>query len=255
MNKQEQLKKQIARSDEEKAIEDDLLAALNEDEELPLKLCAGGQLDKPAVMIKDVSFNYPGGKTLFSDVEMRVEATSNARIVLMGENGNGKTTLVNILMGKLEPTTGIVERESGARIAVVNQHHADQLDLTLTPLAFLKSKFPGDGSNAQDLKLRSHLAGCGISAELMMRPGTALSGGQRSRVALAAVSFARPHVLVMDEPTNNLDLEAVAALAECVENFDGGVLLVSHDQYFVGRVAKEVRSVTPPCSQQFLLLM
>ena len=72
---------------------------------------------------------------------------------------------------------------------------------------------------------------------------------ERSRVALSAVSYARPHVLVMDEPTNNLDLEAVAALAECVQSFNGGVVIVSHDQYFVSRVANEVwvvegRSVT-----------
>ena len=62
----------------------------------------------------------------------------------------------------------------------------------------------------------------------------------RGGVALAAVSYVEPHILVLDEPTNNLDLESVAALAECVEKFDGGVILVSHDQYFVGRVAKEV---------------
>ena len=66
------------------------------------------------------------------------------------------------------------------------------------------------------------------------------TGGQRSRVALAAVSYVEPHVLVLDEPTNNLDLESVAALADCVERFEGGVILVSHDQYFVGRVAREV---------------
>ena len=66
------------------------------------------------------------------------------------------------------------------------------------------------------------------------------AAAERSRVALSAVSYARPHVLVMDEPTNNLDLEAVAALAECVESFNGGVVIVSHDQYFVGRVAREV---------------
>ena len=71
-------------------------------------------------------------------------------------------------------------------------------------------------------------------------PAHALSGGQRSRVALAAVSYVEPHILVLDEPTNNLDLESVAALADAVEAFKGGVILVSHDQYFVGRVAKEV---------------
>ena len=71
-------------------------------------------------------------------------------------------------------------------------------------------------------------------------PSSALSGGQRSRVAMAAVSYTQPHILVLDEPTNNLDLESVAALADCIEKFKGGVVLVSHDQYFVGRVAKEV---------------
>jgi len=238
MNKQEQLKKQIARSDEEKRIEDDELAALNEDEELPLKILAGGTLEKAIAACRQVGFNYKGGKTLFKGVEMVIDG--NSRIVLMGENGNGKTTLVNVILGALDCVTGHVDREAGARIAVVNQHHADQLDLSLTPLAFLKKEYPGNGSNDHDLGLRSHLAGCGINAEVQMRPGTALSGGQRSRVALAAVSFGKPHLLVLDEPTNNLDLEAVAALADCVEAFDGGVLLVSHDQYFVGRVAKEV---------------
>ena len=71
-------------------------------------------------------------------------------------------------------------------------------------------------------------------------PSSALSGGQRSRVALAAVSYTQPHVIVLDEPTNNLDLESVASLADCIEGFAGGVVLVSHDQYFVSRVAKEV---------------
>ena len=71
-------------------------------------------------------------------------------------------------------------------------------------------------------------------------PSSALSGGQRSRVALAAVSYTQPHIIVLDEPTNNLDLESVAALADCLDSFEGGVVLVSHDQYFVGRVAKEV---------------
>ena len=69
--------------------------------------------------------------------------------------------------------------------------------------------------------------------------GARLSGGQRARVALAAVSYAQPHVLILDEPTNNLDLESVAALADAVESFKGGVILVSHDQYFVTEVANE----------------
>merc|ERR1712176_1286625 len=103
---------------------------------------------------------------------------------------------------------------------------------------------PGDGSYNQEQALRGHLATCGCGADLQNVTAGSLSGGQRSRVAMAAVSFERPHVLVMDEPTNNLDLESVEALSESVKNFDGGVVLVSHDQYFVSEVAKEVWSVS-----------
>ena len=71
-------------------------------------------------------------------------------------------------------------------------------------------------------------------------PALALSGGQKSRVAMAAVSYQKPHLIILDEPTNNLDLESCEALASAIENFKGGVVLVSHDQYFVERVAKEV---------------
>ena len=78
-----------------------------------------------------------------------------------------------------------------------------------------------------------------LRKDMQNTPASALSGGQRSRVALAAVSFLKPHVLVLDEPTNNLDLEAVAALADSVKKFAGAVICVSHDQFFVGQVANE----------------
>jgi ATP-binding cassette subfamily F protein 3 len=108
----------------------------------------------------------------------------------------------------------------------------------------MKREHPGDGSREHESKLRGHLAQCGVPGDgrekgLQNVPGSALSGGQRSRVAMAAVSYARPHLLVLDEPTNNLDLESIAALADAVRAFEGGVILVSHDQFFVSAVATE----------------
>ena len=113
-------------------------------------------------------------------------------------------------MGSLEPTEGEVKRNPHARFALVNQHHADQIDLTLTPLEFLHKLFPGDGSNEHLQKLRGHLSSCGVTSgssvvnaggakvkDLQNTPASALSGGQRSRVALAAVSYTRPHILVL----------------------------------------------------------
>ena len=199
------------------------LADLDEDAELPLKLCAGGMLTRPIVRLEGVGFRYSAGTPLlFSDVEMTID--SKSRVCLLGENGEGKTTLVKLITGELDATFGAVTRDRGARVALVNQHHADQLRYDMTPLAFMAEKFPGDGSLAHAQEIRSHLAGCGVSvAQQTVRAG-ALSGGQRSRVALAAVSFSRPHLLVLDEPTNNLDLEAVAALADAVDAFEGGVV-------------------------------
>ena len=218
------------------------MAGLQEDVELAITLASGGALGGFIVQCRGVAFNYPEGPTLFAGAEIGV--TSTSRIVLLGENGNGKTTLVKLIQGVLAPVAGEVWRSPKARLALVNQHHADQLDLTLTPLQFLARQFPGDGSREHDHKLRSHLAGCGVQGgaketDLQSVPISALSGGQRSRVAMAAVSFARPHLLVLDEPTNNLDLESIAALAECVQKFEGGVILVSHDQFFVSAVATE----------------
>ena len=235
--------KQADKLEEEAAAMAEEAASLTEDAETPLSLKAGGELGAGimAVQIKGVGFRYessPDARLLFRGAEVGID--SKSRIVLLGENGNGKTTLVKLMLGELRPTEGEVIHASGVRIALVNQHHADQIDLTMSPLQFMMDKFPGDSSYDHEQALRSHLHSCGVTSEMQMLPSSALSGGQRSRVALAAVSYTEPHILVLDEPTNNLDLESVASLADCIESFAGGVVLVSHDQYFVSRVAREV---------------
>lgn len=251
INKMQMKAKQADKLEEEQAEHAQNLAALQEDMELPMKISAGGELDGFVVQLQGVAFGYPGAPTLFENCEFGI--TSKSRIVLLGENGNGKTTLVKLIMGMLDPTKGEVKRSPHARFSLVNQHHADQIDLTLTPLQFLQEKFPGDGSYEHLQKLRGHLSSCGVTSgsnansaaggtkikDLQNTPASALSGGQRSRVALAAVSYASPHVIVLDEPTNNLDLESVATLADCVKNFKGAVICVSHDQFFVQSVVNE----------------
>lgn len=217
----------------------DELAFLSDDLELPMHLKAGGKLEGFLIQLMGVGFGYPGAaKPLFSAVEMGIDSSS--RIVLLGENGNGKTTLVKLMMDALQPTAGEIRRKAQARVAIVNQHHAEQIDLSMTPLEFMKDRFPGDGGTEHLNSLRSHLDRMGVPTLKQAVPAYGLSGGQRSRVALAAVSFVEPHVIVLDEPTNNLDLESVGALAECVKAFEGGVILVSHDQFFVSQVANEV---------------
>lgn len=216
------------------------LAALMEDAEAPLALQAGGLLDSQAVVqLRQVSFRYNSDESAWLLRNVDLTLTSKSRVVLLGENGVGKTTALKLIQGMLEPSRGEVFVAGGARVATVNQHHADQLDFTMTPLQFMLSKFPGSGSYDHEIELRSHLAQTGVPAELQTTLAAGLSGGQRSRVALAAVSYQRPHILLLDEPTNNLDLESVGALADCVRRFEGGVLIVSHDQYFVENCCAE----------------
>ena len=152
------------------------------------------------VNLKDVGFGYPGQPLLFQGCEFGI--TSSSRIVLLGENGNGKTTLVKLIMGELEPTIGQVVISPKARVALVNQHHAEQIDLTKTPLEYMQDLFKAkEGVSGYDhlQGLRSHLASCGVTSggdskregdvvlEMQSTPAGALSGGQRSRVAMAAV--------------------------------------------------------------------
>ena len=161
INKMKMKAKQADKVQEQIDADADEAQDLLEDQELPLELQCGGHIPGNLIALKDVGFHYPNGEWLFRNAELGVDGKS--RIVFLGENGNGKTTLVKLLTGSLEPVEGECKRSPGVRISLVNQHHADQLDLRKTPLQFMLDKFPGNGSNEHELKLRSHLAKCGVT--------------------------------------------------------------------------------------------
>lgn len=97
--------------------------------------------------------------------------------------------------------------------------------------------FPGEHTTEE---FRAHLGSFGITGNMALRPMYLLSGGQKSRVSFAIVTFTKPHILMMDEPTNHLDMDAVNALIIALNNFEGGIIIVSHDQYFVGSVCEQI---------------
>lgn len=184
--------------------------------------------------VQDLSFGYPGSpRPLFQNVEFSVHATS--RISILGPNGSGKSTLLNLMLDKLQPTKGYIQRDPKLRVAHFAQHHIESLDLRKSPLEDLAGRFPG----TKEEELRPHLARYGIPASLAEQRIGTLSGGQKSRVAFAAVTWTRPHVLILDEPTNHLDLETVEALIVAISTFDGGIVFVSHDQHLIEMCAEE----------------
>lgn len=191
------------------------------------------------VQFRDVRFEYDGedAKTLFSGLSMPFDLTT--RIALVGRNGAGKSTLMKLITGALEPTSGNVFRSGKLRVAYVTQHHVDQLDLSMTALEYalhIGGHTRPSPEHEQDARRR--LGRLGISGSLQTQTIASLSGGQRSRVAWAVASWEDPHLLLLDEPTNHLDYESVNALAEAVNAFPGGVVFVSHDEYFIKCIEK-----------------
>ena len=181
--------------------------------------------------LDEAKIGYENGPTILSGVNMNVDLET--RIALIGPNGAGKSTVVKALCGKLDIKDGNRTLNGRCRVGMFTQHHTDSLDLKLSALEQMIAKFP-------DFKpveaLRAHLGSFGMSGQLALRPMYLLSGGQKSRVSFAMITFERPHVLMLDKPTNHLDYDAINALIVGLNNYEGGLVVVSHDEYFLNAV-------------------
>lgn len=192
------------------------------------------KLSGTVLQLDEVGFSYVPEKPILYNVDL--SASSDSRICIVGENGAGKTTLLRILLGLLEPTTGMRHTHRSLRLGYFSQHHVDQLDLGLSSLEFLMRKFP---SQTEQL-YRSQLNAFNITEMLALQPIGSLSGGQKSRVAFVAMCMSNPNFLILDEPTNHLDVETISALSDALKVFRGGLVLVSHDERLIQTVCNEI---------------
>ncbi|KAG8382542.1 hypothetical protein BUALT_Bualt05G0088200 [Buddleja alternifolia] len=192
----------------------------------------------PIISFSDASFGYPGGPILFRNLNFGIDLDS--RVAMVGPNGIGKSTILKLISGELQPSSGTVFRSAKVRIAVFSQHHVDGLDLSSNPLLYMMRCFPG----VPEQKLRGHLGSFGITGNLALQPMYTLSGGQKSRVAFAKITFKKPHILLLDEPSNHLDLDAVEALIQGLVLFQGGVLMVSHDEHLTSGSVEQLWAVS-----------
>ncbi|KFY09308.1 hypothetical protein V492_05539 [Pseudogymnoascus sp. VKM F-4246] len=181
------------------------------------------KLSPPIIQMTDVSFGYTPDKPLLRNVDLDVQLDS--RIGIVGPNGAGKTTVLKLLIGQLTPTKGLISQNPRLRVGFFAQHHVDALDLNDSAVGFMAKNYPGK----PDEDYRRHLGAFGITGMTGLQKMELLSGGQKSRVAFACLSLQNPHILVLDEPSNHLDIEAMDALAQALKQFQGGILMVSHD--------------------------
>ncbi|KAJ2612067.1 ATP-binding cassette, regulator of translational elongation [Coemansia sp. RSA 1365] len=192
------------------------------------------KISPPVLYMSEVTFGYSPEKKILQHVN--IDMQMDTRVAIVGPNGAGKTTLLKLLIGKLDPTAGMVHRHGRLRIAYFSQHHVDQLDVTQTAVGHLKNMYPGN----TDEEYRRHLGAFGISGMTGLQEIRTLSGGQKSRVTFAGLAVQQPHFLVLDEPTNHLDMESIDALTNALKQFNGGVVVVSHDERFIDSVCTEM---------------
>ncbi|PCH33088.1 hypothetical protein WOLCODRAFT_92925 [Wolfiporia cocos MD-104 SS10] len=192
------------------------------------------KISPPVLQLSEASFGYTPEKILLRGINIDVGLDS--RIAIVGPNGAGKSTLIKLLTGELKPMSGHVNQNGRLRIGYFAQHHVDTLVATMSPVQFLASKFPGK----TEQEYRAHLGNFQISGMTGLQLIGTLSGGQKSRVAFAVLSMQRPHVLLLDEPTNHLDIEGLDALMSALSEWNGGVIVISHDERFITTVAKEL---------------
>ncbi|TFK20041.1 P-loop containing nucleoside triphosphate hydrolase protein [Coprinopsis marcescibilis] len=194
------------------------------------------------LQLSDVSFKYPVApgsrsakpKLIIDNVSLDV--SPHARIALLGPNGCGKSTLMNLLAGELEPSTGEVRKHHRLRIGYFSQHTVDQLQLDETPLTSLRAMYPD--VSISDQQARVQFANVGVQGNVVLQKIRSLSGGQRNRVALGLITFCEPHVLLLDEITNHLDVGTVESVVDAVCGFEGAVVVVSHDVWFLKQVVE-----------------
>ncbi|KAI6778588.1 ATP-binding cassette sub-family F member 2 [Emericellopsis cladophorae] len=196
------------------------------------------KLPPPVLSFDNVTFSYSGNPEddLYRNLELGFDMDS--RTALVGPNGVGKSTLLRLMTGKLSPTGGSVTRHTHLKLGLYSQHSAEQLDLTKSALDFVRDKYP---QKSQDYQYwRQQLGKYGLSGDSQTALMGTLSEGQKSRIVFALLAIESPNMLLLDEPTNGLDIPTIDSLADAINAYSGGVVVVSHDFRLLDKIAKQI---------------
>jgi ABC-type multidrug transport system ATPase subunit len=198
-----------------------------------------------AVEAEGISKRY-GSKQVLDNVSLTVQRGD--RLAIIGPNGIGKSTLLKILMGKVQQDAGKSEWGYETYPGYFAQDHREQLeDSSETVESWLWRSCPGEGIGF----VRGRLGAVLFSGDEVQKKLSNLSGGEAARLVFARLGIEKPNVLVLDEPTNHLDLEAIDALVAGLVKYDGTLIFVSHDRWFVGQLANRILEITPEGIRDF----
>ncbi len=186
------------------------------------------------VIVEDLTKRY-GERTLFEEVDLLVER--GQRMGIVGPNGAGKSTFIRLLMGRDNPTSGYARLGANVTVGYFAQEASDlDLDATVLEHMFMVGEMLPE-------EARTHLGRFLFTGDDVFRKVEKLSGGEKNKLALAQLTYLRPNLLILDEPTNHLDIESRQALVEMLKQYDGTLLLVSHDRYLLDQVTTQTLEI------------
>ncbi len=212
----------------------DMVDALISERATAFKFPQPEKTSGPIITLDKVDIGYSAGNPILKAVNLSF--TGDDRIALLGANGNGKSTLVKLISGELEAMKGHVTRDNKLRVGYFAQHQSDELDMESTPYNVLRDAIAG----TPEPKLRAMLGKFGFDKAKSDTRISELSGGEKARLLFCMMSHDAPHIMLLDEPTNHLDIDARAALIQALNDYDGCIILVSHDPHLVEAVADQL---------------
>ena len=193
-----------------------------------------GDMKSPMLQLNAVDAGYEPGKPILRNLNLNID--SGDRIALLGANGNGKSTLVKIIADRLPPMAGELVKSGKLKIGYFAQFQTDELDVTQTPLETMQQAM----KEPLEVKVRSALFKFGFDKHKADTKVGELSGGEKARLLFCLMSHHAPHIMLLDEPTNHLDMDAREALIQALNNYNGAIILVSHDPHLVECVADQL---------------
>jgi ATP-binding cassette subfamily F protein 2 len=201
------------------------------------------KLPPPIIAFNEVAFSYSGLKKDYLYQKLSFGIDMDSRVAILGANGTGKSTLLHLITGVLQPAEGTISKHAALKLAKYSQHSADQLPYDASPIEYFQTLFAQKYPEKDIMAWRAQLGRFGLSGAHQTSPIKQLSDGLRNRVVFAQLAMEHPHILLLDEPTNHLDMESIDALARAIKAYEGGVVIVSHDFRLISQVAEELWEV------------